>query len=141
VIAQLILATAVALANITVQAPKEKLALEVADTVASREHGLMFRTLVPSGRGMIFVFGTDGEQRFWMKNTLIPLDMIFVRSDGTITSIAANVPASKVTTSDDQVATRQGWGKYVIELRAGEAERAGLRSGVRLDLPKLEPKE
>ena len=118
-IAQLILAAAVALAHVTVQAPNEKLTLEVADTVASREHGLMFRTLVPSGRGMIFVFGEDGEQRFWMKNTLVPLDMIFVALDGTITSIAANVPASTRTTPDDRVAVREGKGMYVIELRAG----------------------
>lgn len=127
--------------TVAIQTPTETLTLEVADTSASREHGLMFRTLVPSGKGMIFVFGADGEQRFWMKNTLVPLDMIFVDADGKITSIAAHVPASTRVTPDDRVAVREGKGKYVIELRAGEAERAGLHSGIRLDLPKLEPRE
>jgi uncharacterized membrane protein (UPF0127 family) len=140
-IAQLLLAATLALAHITVAAPHEPLDLEVADTFQLREHGLMNRTWLAPKRGMIFVFYADGDQNFWMKNTLIPLDMIFVASDGTVTSVAANVPASTKSTPDDKVATRRGKGKYVIELRAGEAERAGIHPGIKLAVPDLQPKD
>jgi uncharacterized membrane protein (UPF0127 family) len=126
---------------IAITAPKEKLNLEVADTFKTREYGLMNRTSLAPHSGMIFVFAYDGQEDFWMKNTLIPLDMIFVRADGTIDSIAADVPASTPQTPDSAVATRQGRGKYVIELAAGEAQRAGLHPGLRLRIPKLEAKD
>ena len=129
------------LQTITINAPKEKLNLEVADTFKTREYGLMNRTSLAPHSGMIFVFAYDAQQGFWMKNTLIPLDMIFVRADGTIDSIAANVPASTPQTPDSAVATREGRGRYVIELAAGEARRAGLHAGLRLQIPKLEPKD
>src|SRR5579872_747891 len=129
------------LQTVIVSAPNEKLHLEVADTFKTREYGLMNRTSLAPHTGMIFVFGYDSQQSFWMKNTLIPLDMIFVRANGTIDSIASDVPASTPQTPDDLVATRQGHGKYVIELAAGEAQRAGLHPGLRLQIPKLEPKD
>ena len=127
--------------TIVVQAPHEPLRLEIADTFEAREYGLMRRTQLAPKSGMIFVFSSDSPQRFWMKNTLIPLDMIFVRADGTITSIASKVPASTLATPDERVATRDGFGKYVIELAGGEAARAGLRVGLHLELPALDPAE
>lgn len=123
---------------ITIQAPNEKLTLEVADTESSREYGLMFRTQLAPHAGMIFVFSYDERQGFWMKNTMIPLDMLFVRSNGTIDSIAANVPAQSAQTPGEEI-RRDGFGKYVIELAAGEARRAGLHPGLKLILPKMEP--
>ncbi|MGH7661047.1 MAG: DUF192 domain-containing protein [Vulcanimicrobiaceae bacterium] len=132
-------ALAAALHTVSVAAPNAKLTLEVADTSESREYGLMFRTALAPHHGMIFVFSSDGRQGFWMKNTLIPLDMIFVRSNGTIDSIADNVPASKA--GDDIVAERVGEGKYVIELPAGEARRDGLHPGLRITIPPLEARD
>jgi hypothetical protein len=133
------LALMLALAHsITVQAPTEKLTLEVADTEASREYGLMFRTQLAAHAGMIFVFSYDEHQGFWMKNTMIPLDMLFVRANGTIDSIAADVPAESAKTPGEEI-RRDGFGKYVIELAAGEAKRAGLHPGSKLILPKMEP--
>jgi uncharacterized membrane protein (UPF0127 family) len=85
--------------------------------------------------GMLFVFERSGDWEFWMKNTLIPLDMIWVAFDGTVSGIASNVPASKVTTPDDEVARRSGDGLYVIELAAGEAASDGIVKGVKLVLP------
>lgn len=123
--------------TIAVRAPKATLTLEIADTYASREHGLMNRTALAPRSGMIFVFPAEGRQMFWMKNTLIPLDMVFVASDGTITSIAPDVPASTLETPDDAVAQRSGECRYVIELAAGEAKLAGLRRGEKLALPRL----
>jgi hypothetical protein len=85
--------------------------------------------------GVLFVFAETAPREFWMKNTLIPLDMVFLDEKGTVTSIAARVPASTAKTSDLDVARRQGRGKYVIELRAGEAVENGLKPGTQLTLP------
>ncbi|BDE07998.1 hypothetical protein WPS_32740 [Vulcanimicrobium alpinum] len=114
------------------------LRLAVAANEADREHGLMGVPVVPPAEGMIFAF-TDGDQRryFWMKNTIAPLDMIFVRADGVVTGVAADVPASTFRTTDDEVARRDGLGRYVIELAAGEAKRLALAPGVRLGIPPL----
>jgi uncharacterized membrane protein (UPF0127 family) len=134
-----LLAMIAALRTVTVAAPSAKLTLEVADTPQAREYGLMFRTALAKHHGMIFVFSFDGRQGFWMKNTLIPLDMVFVRANGTIDSIADKVPASKL--GDGNVARRDGEGKYVIELPAGEARRDGLHPGLRLAIPPLEARD
>ena len=77
------------------------------------------------------------HHEFWMKDTLISLDMVFVENDGTVSSVAAAVPASRPGAADATIARRTGTGRYVIELAAGAARRAGLRPGVRLVLPKL----
>jgi len=136
-----LLALMLALARtITVQAPNETLTLEIADTEATREYGLMFRTQLAPHSGMIFVNASDVRDTFWMKNTLIPLDMLFVRANGTIDSIAANVPPQTEQTPGEEI-RRDGYGKYVIELAAGEAKRAGLRPGLKLTIPKLEPRD
>jgi uncharacterized membrane protein (UPF0127 family) len=87
--------------------------------------------------GMIFVFDVDSVQEFWMKNTLVPLDMVWVASDGTVTHVAANVPASTSATPDENVARRRGSGRYVIELPGGEAALDGIRTGVTFSLPTL----
>lgn len=126
--------------TIVLQAPNAKLNLEVADTFNTREYGLMYRTRLEPHGGMIFVFAHDGHQTFWMKNTLISLDMIWVKSNGTIDTIAADVPASSPKTPGESI-TRGGYGKYVIELAAGEAQRAGLHSGMRLAIPRMEPRD
>src|SRR5512135_523644 len=57
-------------------------AVELADTEAKRERGLMFRKELPDGRGMLFLFDEEGEHSFWMKDTLIPLDLIYVDTAG-----------------------------------------------------------
>ncbi|HEX3467827.1 MAG TPA: DUF192 domain-containing protein [Candidatus Elarobacter sp.] len=121
-----------------VRAGARTLRLAVAATEAQREHGLMDVPFVPAGQGMLFAFsGGDAGRAFWMKNTIAPLDIVFVRGDGTISSIAANVPATKPGTPDDAVARRQGVARYVIELGAGEAAGDGLVQGMRLIIPPL----
>ena len=124
---------------LVVDAPKTALRLAVADTEDSREHGLMGVATVPSGEGMLFVFPEPADQRhdFWMKDTIAPLDMVFVRADGTVSTVAARVPATKPGTPDSRIARRFGPGRYVIELAAGGAAAAGLRPGSRLVLPAL----
>ncbi|GAC1571004.1 MAG: hypothetical protein NVS3B7_00560 [Candidatus Elarobacter sp.] len=124
---------------LVIDAPKGSLRLAVADDDGRREHGLMGVLVVPRGEGMIFVFPDDGnrERGFWMKDTVAPLDMVFVRNDGLVSSIAARVPATKPHARDDEIARRNGVGRFVIELRAGGAAEAGLRPGSRLVLPAL----
>ncbi|HEY4440953.1 MAG TPA: DUF192 domain-containing protein, partial [Candidatus Elarobacter sp.] len=77
----------------------------------------------------------DLKRSFWMKNTIAALDMIFVNGDGTVTAVAADVPATAPGTPDEQVARRDGTGRYVIELGAGEAARLGIAAGERLFIP------
>ena len=120
---------------VMVAAPKATLSLRVANTWGTREYGLMCVRQLGANEGMIFVFSTgDQRQSFWMKNTLIPLDMVFVRKNGRVDSIAANVPSTTPDTTDLDIPWRYGTGAYVIELAAGEAARAGIVPGTHLDL-------
>jgi len=114
-----------------------KLRLAVASDESTRELGLMCVTRLRPHAGMIFVFQKSAAQEFWMKNTLIPLDMLWVAADGTVTNVAAEVPASTMQTSDDQVARRTGNGRFVIELASGEAAADGIVAGKQIALPPL----
>jgi uncharacterized protein len=121
-----------------VHAPKAILSLAAATNQKDRERGLMDVRVLPARVGMIFKFsGGDDFHLFWMKNTLIPLDIVFIRADGTVSSIAKNVPATTHATPDQKIPRRSGTGQFVIELNAGEATHDGLVPGVRLVLPKL----
>jgi len=122
-----------------IRTPRTTLRLAVAATEAQREHGLMNVRFVPPGEGMIFAFaGGDQMRGFWMKDTVTPLDMVFVQGDGTISAVAVNVPATKPKTPDDKIARRQGVGSYVIELGAGQAGALGLLPGSALIVPPVE---
>ena len=125
---------------IHVRAPAEMLELRVADTMSKREYGLMCVRALPARTGMIFVFSDgDNYRDFWMKNTLIPLDMVFVSKSGLVNAVRANVPATKVDTPDEKIPHRDGTGSYVIELSAGEAARAGISKGAILDVSAVGP--
>jgi uncharacterized membrane protein (UPF0127 family) len=125
---------------LAIAAPRATLQLAVAETDARRERGLMGVTRLDAGQGMIFVFpdAVDRRRDFWMKDTLLPLDMVFVRTDGNVSSVSADVPATKPGTPDSDVARRAGLGRYVIELRAGGAHAAGLEPGTRLFIPPID---
>lgn len=125
-------------APVDVIAPQATLHLRVADDPATREYGLMCVLALAVHTGMIFVFpGGDLPQEFWMKNTLIPLDMVWVRADGRVTTVAADVPATTVDTPDEAIPRRSGVGTFVIELAAGEAARDGIKAGAKLDVSRL----
>jgi uncharacterized membrane protein (UPF0127 family) len=125
---------ALGLPAVVVHAPKADLTLEVARTASQREHGLMNRTELPPHTGMIFVFERDEFVDFWMKNTLLPLDMIFIGADGTVRRVYANVPVLHPQPSDAQIPLEGAKAKFVIELGAGEATKDGIAEGVKLDL-------
>ncbi|HZX68868.1 MAG TPA: DUF192 domain-containing protein, partial [Candidatus Elarobacter sp.] len=106
-----------------VHAGTHTLRLAVASTPSQRQRGLMNLPFVPAGQGMLFAYpgSRDDKRDFWMKDTITPLDMIFIKDDGTISQIAANVPATAPGMLDEQVARREGIARYVIELGAGDA--------------------
>lgn len=121
---------------VALNAPKAALCVRVARTEEQRERGLMFVTHLPQHTGMIFVFGKDAPVAFWMKDTLIPLDMVFVSADGTVRRVFARVPVVPRTLPDSEIPLEQAEAKYVIELPAGEAAKDGLQPGARvLPLP------
>jgi len=127
-------AAALALSSVLIHAPHADLTLEVARTEAQREHGLMDRAAIPSHTGMIFVFDRDEPVEFWMKNTLVPLDMIFIARDGTVRRVYANVAVVPPSLPDEEIPREGAQAKYVIELRAGEAAADGIAAGIKLDL-------
>jgi uncharacterized membrane protein (UPF0127 family) len=98
-------------------------------------------TALKQRAGMIFVFPDSGTYEFWMKNTLLPLDMVWLDAVGRVTAVARAVPASTLDEADDAVARRSGTGRYVIELRAHEAAGAGLAIGEHVTLPRLQATE
>ena len=98
--------------------------VEVADTAATREKGLMFRKTLAADRGMLFDFKTPRLVAFWMKNTLIPLDMLFIAADGHVVSIARGaVPLSEIPIPSGGAALG------VLELRGGRAAEIGAEPG------------
>jgi uncharacterized protein len=95
---------------------------EIADTDETRARGLMFRHRLPDGHGMLFDFGDPRPAAMWMKDTYMPLDMLFVRADGTIAAIAENtVPKSLDTISVQEPV------KAVLELPGGATRKYGIK--------------
>jgi uncharacterized membrane protein (UPF0127 family) len=103
--------------------------LEVADTNANRQYGLMRRDSMPADHGMIFVFAKEAPLAFWMKNTRIPLDIIYVSAAGRVVSVKQMKPYDTTTTPSD------GDAQYAIELNKDAAEKAGVKAGMTLELP------
>jgi hypothetical protein len=101
--------------------------VEIAGDHASQEKGLMFRKTLAPDAGMLFDFHVDVMTSFWMKNTILPLDIIFVRADGTISSIAANaVPFSEASIPSTEPV------RAVLEINAGRAKALGIEPGDRI---------
>jgi uncharacterized membrane protein (UPF0127 family) len=100
---------------------------EVASTEDEREHGLMFRTSLPELDGMLFVFEAPGLHAFWMKNTLIPLDMLWLDRDGKVVSLAESVPPCK--TAECPTYPPRAPASYVLEVNAGFAKKHQVRVG------------
>ena len=101
----------------------------VADTPQKTEKGLMFVTNLPANEGMLFIFDREDTHYFWMKNTLIDLDIIFLDKDGKITQLYEQVPHTYTYTPDAQVPVVNGQAQYVLEAAAGTITRHGLKSG------------
>ena len=103
---------------------KHKFNIELAQTPQEQMRGLMHRTEMAEDAGMLFIFETEREARFWMKNTLIPLDMIFIRADGTIHRIHENAIPHDLTGVPSE-----GPVKAILELNGGVSTKLGLDKG------------
>ena len=100
--------------------------LEVAADPAARARGLMGRTEVPEGTGMVFLYPRDVAEAYWMKNTLVPLSIAFVAADGRVVSVAEMAPCKADPCPSYPPA---GPYRYAVELRAGAFEAAGVGAG------------
>lgn len=118
--------------RVTVETPRgfETFSVEIADDEAERARGLMFRTDLPQDAGMLFLFDRAAPRAFWMKNTPLPLDMLFVAPDGRVCGLVER--AQPLTTTP----RRSGCDAIaVLEVNAGVAERLGVGVGARLRHP------
>lgn len=105
---------------------------EVAANFGERQRGLMSREFMPADQGMLFLFPSSGNWRFWMLNTLIPLDILWMNDDREIFFISADTPPCPAANSCPTYGPNEA-SRYVLELNAGEAARRGLAVGDRLD--------
>lgn len=108
-----------------------QLVVELARTEGERQKGLMYRTALADGRGMLFDMGERSDHTFWMRNTCIPLDMIFIDNDGTIVGILEQVPV--LNEAFRAVGCPSA---HVLEVPAGWSRKAGVRPGQKVALPK-----
>jgi len=101
-----------------------EVAVEIAEKYDERMRGLMYRKSMPPDAGMLFMFDKESVLKFWMKNTCIPLDMVFVGADGVIVGIEENTPTLSTDTFSAYCPA-----KYVLEVNAGWTRKHGVRAG------------
>lgn len=111
---------------------EQRFSIEIATTNAERSSGLMFRRIMPDNRGMLFVFEQTRPVTFWMKNTPLPLDLIFIGEDGRVKAILPGVPFSETEIGPPMPV------RFVLELKAGTAQKAGIAEGDRLRHPRID---
>ena len=118
----------------------DKIYAELADTPQKRSRGLMFRESLPGDRGMLFAFGEAQAWTFWMKNTKIPLDIIWMDQDKRIIHVERNVPTCARTDDGCPQYQPNGNALYVLELSAGATERLKLDRSVKLQFQVPDPR-
>ncbi|APO53524.1 DUF192 domain-containing protein [Bradyrhizobium diazoefficiens] len=104
--------------------------VEMATTEEEKQTGLMYRKELADGKGMLFDFNPEQEVSMWMKNTYVPLDMIFIRADGRILRIAENTEPLST-----KIISSKGPARAVLEVVAGTAQKYGIRPGDRVGHP------
>mgnify|MGYP001212030025 CR=1 FL=1 len=111
---------------------ERRFTVEIADDEGERSAGLMFRTEMNDDHGMLFVFETTRRVAFWMKNTPMPLDLLFIGEDGRVVAILQGEPFSTAPIAPN------GDVRFVLELKAGTAQNAGISVGDRLHHPEID---
>ncbi len=111
-----------------------KVDVEIAATPGDRERGLMHRSSLAEGTGMLFLFPREETLTFWMKDTLIPLDMIFIRADMSVAGIIEN--AEPLTLTNRTVGTPS---QYVLEVNGGWASKHEIAPGARVRFENVPP--
>jgi uncharacterized membrane protein (UPF0127 family) len=123
--------------TVKIKIKDQEFILEVAKTIPQKSKGLMNRDHLCQNCGMIFVSSFDIPQIFWMKNTLIPLDIIFVNSQGKVINIATATPEPGVTDTKLKLYQSDSPSKYVIELNAGTGKKIMLGPGDIINLSSI----
>ncbi|WP_048648777.1 DUF192 domain-containing protein [Nitratireductor soli] len=111
---------------------EQRFSIEIADEPHERQRGLMFRQAMAADRGMLFIFPVESRQGFWMQNTPLPLDLLFIGADGVVRAIDRGVPFSTASISPNVQA------QFVLELPAGTAQKSGIEIGNRLRHPRID---
>jgi uncharacterized membrane protein (UPF0127 family) len=117
------------LATVPVRVGDRTFTLEIANTEETRRTGLMHRESMPGDHGMVFVFPDEQVRGFWMKNTKIPLDILYLNGVGRVVSIKQMQPMDETSVSSDAPA------RFAIELNQGTADKVGVKPGHVITLP------
>ena len=107
--------------------------IEIAETPQQQQRGLMFRQELAPDAGMLFDYGTEQKVAFWMQNTFIPLDMVFIGADGTVKHIHENAKPMDPTSIPSKFPVR-----FVLEIPGGRAAEIGLKAGDKVDHVRVE---
>lgn len=111
----------------------KKLDIEIANTLYEQETGLMYRESMQDDQGMLFVYANEGPRNFYMKNTYIPLDLIFYNKD----SIAINIHENARPLDETSIPSN-GPAKFILEVNAGKAEEWGVEEGDKMSFITLD---
>jgi len=111
----------------------QRFAVEIADDDAERQRGLMFREYMAADSGMLFLFDQQGAQAFWMKNTRIPLDILYFDEQWTLVGWSLNTPPCSLGDRCPPYPS-QAPARYVLELNAGTSARIGVKLGDKLEV-------
>ena len=119
------------LKTVTLLLAGKQFTVEIAATQEARAQGLMFRESLPEDAGMLFVFDRDGQQSFWMENTLIPLSIAYISHTGEIREIYDLAPRSRRSVQSIHAV------RYALEVNQGTFEKLGIKPGYIIALPEL----
>ncbi len=114
-----------------VELGNQRYAIEIADDDAERARGLMFRDALPSGHGMLFIHDAEEPQAYWMKNTKIPLDILYFDDERKLVAQQRDVPPCSLGDGCPSYPS-DAPARYVLELNAGQAARLQLKDGAEL---------
>lgn len=115
---------------------EKRFEVEIADDNRERALGLMFRRQMAEDEGMLFDFGTEQPAGFWMRNTYIPLDMLFIKADGTIESIA-----ERTTPLSEKSVQSKGPVRFVLEINGGLSDTLGIAAGDTISGPAIDARQ
>lgn len=117
-----------------VEVAGKRFSVEIADDDATRAQGLMFVDEMADDHGMLFIFPNERPRSFWMKNTRIPLDIIYLDRDLRVVSISTDTPPCRSRTRRCPSYPSEGPAKYVLEINGGLAAELGLEPGARVEV-------
>ncbi|MCG6115344.1 MAG: DUF192 domain-containing protein [Mesorhizobium sp.] len=106
--------------------------IEIAETSGQQARGLMFREEMDDDHGLLFAFPVTRRASFWMRNTPMPLDLVFIGEDGHVVSVEEGVPFSLDSIGPDDPV------RFVLEIKAGIAQETGIEPGTRLRHPRID---